>query len=301
MKGVVEAINDISEDVQNWEAEPNSSIDQTKLDDCKHRSSTTLNSLMQAARNHAMSAGLSPISLLDAAASHVSANVVEIIKLLKIRKTIKTSTSTTSFGRKSFTEMQARRSFSSGSAVTSKLDTDLKSVAPPSPGESMLSPHQQNFMPGPPSPSRTGRADSVFSTSSAGQQSDAFDLDRKASVLGSRHQPAFNADLMPSQRTQTGRLSPHPASSGVTNRSFASPEPSQHSRVDDYRETHNSTPLRSPGYSSPGRASPAVNEQQPEPQEPRPRRSSGEWEEVKVSAWPIPRKQSNNAHLPFAI
>lgn len=292
MKGVVEAINDVSEDVHNWEAERNFTIDQTKLDDCKHRSSTTLNSLMQAARNHAMSAGLSPISLLDAAASHVSANVVEIIKLLKIRKTIKTSTSTNSMGRKSFTDMQARRSFSSGSAVTGKVDTDSRPEAPPSPGESMLSPHQQNFVPGPPSPSRTGRADSVFSTSSTGQQSDAFDLDRKASVLGARQPTTFNADLMPSQRTQTGRLSPLPPSSDGANRSFTSPEPSQHSRANDYRETHNSTPLRSPGYSQPGRATPAVEKQQPEPQEQRPRRNSGEWEEVKVRTRHVPAHQS---------
>lgn len=35
-----------------------------------------------------MASGLSPVSLLDAAAGHLSANVVEIIKLLKIRRTV---------------------------------------------------------------------------------------------------------------------------------------------------------------------------------------------------------------------
>lgn len=49
--------------------------------------SATSNNLITAGRNFAMSNGLSPVSLLDAAASHVAAAVVEIIQLAKIRHT----------------------------------------------------------------------------------------------------------------------------------------------------------------------------------------------------------------------
>lgn len=86
MKGVVVATADISEDVKAFEANPNLDVDVSQLESLKHQSTSTLNGLMQAARNHAMSSGLSPVSLLDAAAGHVTANVVEIIKLLKIRR-----------------------------------------------------------------------------------------------------------------------------------------------------------------------------------------------------------------------
>ena len=89
MKAVVEAITAIGEDVKTFEAEPNLDVDASRLESLKHESTTRLSQLMQAARNHAMSSGLSPISLLDGAAGHLSANVVEIIKLLKIRRSVK--------------------------------------------------------------------------------------------------------------------------------------------------------------------------------------------------------------------
>lgn len=51
------------------------------------RASATANNLITAAKNFAMAKGLSPVSLLDAAASHVAAVVVELIRLVKIRPT----------------------------------------------------------------------------------------------------------------------------------------------------------------------------------------------------------------------
>ncbi|WWD22449.1 hypothetical protein CI109_106940 [Kwoniella shandongensis] len=86
MKAIVEAITEIGEDVKTFESRPNIDVDVSRLESLKHESTTRLNNLMQAARNHAMASGLSPVSLLDAAAGHLSANVVEIIKLLKIRR-----------------------------------------------------------------------------------------------------------------------------------------------------------------------------------------------------------------------
>lgn len=53
----------------------------------KSRVSATANNLITAARNHASSSGLSPVSLLDAAASHLSTAVVELVKLVKVRPT----------------------------------------------------------------------------------------------------------------------------------------------------------------------------------------------------------------------
>jgi hypothetical protein len=53
----------------------------------KSRVSATANNLITASKNHASSSGLSPVSLLDAAASHLSTAVVELVKQVKIRPT----------------------------------------------------------------------------------------------------------------------------------------------------------------------------------------------------------------------
>ena len=86
MKTIVEAVTEIGEDVKAFEARPNLDVDVSHLESLKHESTARLNNLMQAARNHAKASGLSPVSLIDAAAGHLTANVVEIIKLLKIRR-----------------------------------------------------------------------------------------------------------------------------------------------------------------------------------------------------------------------
>ncbi|KAL4754209.1 hypothetical protein BDW72DRAFT_166962 [Aspergillus terricola var. indicus] len=49
--------------------------------------SATANNLITASKNFASSNGLSPISLLDAAASHMSTAVIELIRIVKIRPT----------------------------------------------------------------------------------------------------------------------------------------------------------------------------------------------------------------------
>ncbi|KAF2875874.1 cell polarity protein-like protein [Massariosphaeria phaeospora] len=53
----------------------------------KSRVSATANNLITASKNHASGNGLTPVSLLDAAASHLSTAVVELLKLVKIRPT----------------------------------------------------------------------------------------------------------------------------------------------------------------------------------------------------------------------
>ena len=51
----------------------------------KARLTATANNMITAARNFASSNGLSPVSLLDAAASHLSTAVVELVRVVKIR------------------------------------------------------------------------------------------------------------------------------------------------------------------------------------------------------------------------
>lgn len=60
--------------------------DRIALQSLKARCNATLSNLITAAKTHAASQGLSPVSLLDAAASHLTATAVDMIKLLKIRK-----------------------------------------------------------------------------------------------------------------------------------------------------------------------------------------------------------------------
>jgi len=49
------------------------------------RLSATANNLITATKNHASSQGLSPVSLVDAAASHLANTVIELVKLVKLR------------------------------------------------------------------------------------------------------------------------------------------------------------------------------------------------------------------------
>lgn len=223
MKEVVVAISEISEDVKAFEREPNFHVDDTKLESLKHQSSATLNNLMSAARSHATSSGLSPISLIDAAAGHVSTYVVDLIKLLKIRKTVKPSVSSTSIGRRSFSDMNEARRRSSGaiqtlntaSSMASGNDTDDDQDDDRS-DNGLLSPSRAlhhaeqlpsssqttsyGYSPKPSfggSPQRQARSGSAVSfASSVGQRSDAFDLERKASVAGTKVNlaPAISAE-----------------------------------------------------------------------------------------------------------
>lgn len=53
----------------------------------KSRVSATANNLITASKNHAAAQGLSPVSLLDAAASHLTTSIVELAKVVRIRPT----------------------------------------------------------------------------------------------------------------------------------------------------------------------------------------------------------------------
>ncbi|KAG0148831.1 hypothetical protein CROQUDRAFT_654438 [Cronartium quercuum f. sp. fusiforme G11] len=89
MRTVISAVGAIDEDVQEFEevnAHPLSLEDREKLDGLKARINATLSNLITAAKNHVVSMGLSPISLLDAASSHLSFSMIELVKLVGMRK-----------------------------------------------------------------------------------------------------------------------------------------------------------------------------------------------------------------------
>ncbi|KAF7888438.1 uncharacterized protein EAF02_002979 [Botrytis sinoallii] len=85
MKNVVINVRQISQDI---DQAPQSSAElaqkQVKL---KSRLSATANNLITASKNFAGAKGLSPVSLLDAAASHLTTAVVELARTVKIRPT----------------------------------------------------------------------------------------------------------------------------------------------------------------------------------------------------------------------
>lgn len=85
MKSVVVNVMRITKDID--ESSSNNgdlAKEQSKL---KARVSVTANNLITASKNFASAKGLSPISLLDAAASHLTTAVVELVRTVKIRPT----------------------------------------------------------------------------------------------------------------------------------------------------------------------------------------------------------------------
>ncbi|BEI84709.1 hypothetical protein CcaverHIS002_0501100 [Cutaneotrichosporon cavernicola] len=208
MKAVVEAVTSIGDDVKVFEESPNLDVDVSRLELLKYESSTRLSALMSAARNHAMASGLSPVSLIDAAAGYLSANVVEIIKLLKIRRTGSTR-EILSKQSMSISDMVRRKSGVYASIDEAEEDAAIArgSVSPPTqyaapterrpsgPGMNMSPPRGYGLSPIPGSPSSrlgTGppsafeapelRVKSFQSASSVSKHSGSFDLERKVSV-----------------------------------------------------------------------------------------------------------------------
>lgn len=85
MKAVVVSVRRITKDID--ESAPHDESVQQEQAKLKSRVSTTANHLITASKNFAAGAGLSPVSLLDAAASHLVAAVVELLRTVKIRAT----------------------------------------------------------------------------------------------------------------------------------------------------------------------------------------------------------------------
>lgn len=85
MKAVVVSVRRITRDMDEMASNDDDLLrQQQKL---KSRVSATANNLITASKNFAASAGMSPVSLLDAAATHLVAAVVELLRTVKIRAT----------------------------------------------------------------------------------------------------------------------------------------------------------------------------------------------------------------------
>lgn len=85
VKSVVISVRNISLDIGDTQAGNDEATQQ--LHKLKTKVSATANNLITASKNYALSNGLSPVSLLDAAASHLSASVIELIRIVKMRPT----------------------------------------------------------------------------------------------------------------------------------------------------------------------------------------------------------------------
>ncbi|KAL4979674.1 cell polarity protein [Aspergillus desertorum] len=81
IKAVVISVRHILQDVQAKQS------DSAERAEATSKVSATANNLITASKNFASSSGLSPISLLDAAASHMSTAVIQLIRIVKIRPT----------------------------------------------------------------------------------------------------------------------------------------------------------------------------------------------------------------------
>ena len=87
MKAVINAVTAIADDLRQFERRSRSDeIDLDVLRSLRDRAEATLSNLVVATKSHATGAGMSPVSLLDAAASHVSSTITEIAKIAYIRR-----------------------------------------------------------------------------------------------------------------------------------------------------------------------------------------------------------------------
>src|SRR5579859_7103979 len=83
MTEVVKATRAITDDLKRF---GNPTVeDDPKVRKLTTRLSATANNLITATKNHVSSQGLSPVSLVDAAASHLTSTVVDLVKVVKMR------------------------------------------------------------------------------------------------------------------------------------------------------------------------------------------------------------------------
>ncbi|KAI1326920.1 hypothetical protein F5Y16DRAFT_216275 [Xylariaceae sp. FL0255] len=137
MKTVINNVRRINKDIEDSRStDEDMSPQQQKL---KIRVSATANNLITASKNFASAAGLSPVSLLDAAASHLVAALVELLRTVKIRATPAAELEDDDDG--SITPVESI-GFSSNRTTTTQPDAFLK------PGDSLPPSQFQGLGPG---------------------------------------------------------------------------------------------------------------------------------------------------------
>ncbi|KAI9653684.1 MAG: component of the polarisome [Alyxoria varia] len=86
MQSIVTCVRHINDDIDKTPVSKD--LEQTKTRaKLKAKIAATTNNLITVAKNHAVSEGMAPVSLVDAAASHLTMAVVELVKVVKIRPT----------------------------------------------------------------------------------------------------------------------------------------------------------------------------------------------------------------------
>ncbi|KAJ7072575.1 hypothetical protein C8F01DRAFT_973433 [Mycena amicta] len=139
MKAVVNAVSSIVDDVRAFEARPardRSDVDPEALASLRDRAEATLSNLVAASKTHATSAGMSPVSLLDAAASHVAATVTEIARTVCIRKANRAEQDAAAYSAPSATNgfSPSLRSVDEGTPASSGMGHQRKPSGAPSTG-----------------------------------------------------------------------------------------------------------------------------------------------------------------------
>ena len=87
MKEVINSVAKIIEDLRIYESmQDRAEPDGETLRSSRERIEATLGNLVITTKSHATSGGLSPVSLVDAAASHLSAAIVDLAKTVLLRK-----------------------------------------------------------------------------------------------------------------------------------------------------------------------------------------------------------------------
>lgn len=120
MKSVVNAVTFITDDLRAFERRPSRDrpdVDLDALRSLRDRADATLGNLVAASKTHATSSGMSPVSLLDAAASHVSATVTDITKMILVRRATKAEQ-----------EQFTSSSYMPGGTATNGFSPSLRSV-----------------------------------------------------------------------------------------------------------------------------------------------------------------------------
>ena len=85
VRPVVIVVRDITIDLGDTKTSQEEAVGQQQK--LRVKVSATANNLITASKNFAMSKGLSPVSLLDAAASHLTSSIIELVRLVKVRPT----------------------------------------------------------------------------------------------------------------------------------------------------------------------------------------------------------------------
>jgi hypothetical protein len=127
MTEVVKATRAITDDLKRY---GNRAVeDDPKVRKLTSRLSATANNLITATKNHVSSQGLSPVSLVDAAASHLTTTVVDLVKLVKMRPS--SGTTVASIRTDEDTYSDHSRYSELGTPLTSPLAAPPQVTSPP--------------------------------------------------------------------------------------------------------------------------------------------------------------------------